>query len=124
MAKARTPKSTSSLIEVGLYGNFKKGKAQSKFLDKVEVIGDCQTLQPYLLYNGLGGISKLHNINAGKCIKLQQVNIASSSYKYLLNHFNMVSLKVKTTIGLLEVPMQKSNDLDLTFINEGYYDGE
>jgi hypothetical protein len=36
----------------------------------------------------------------------------------------MVSLKVKTTIGLLEVPMQKSNDLDLTFINEGYYDGE
>ena len=124
MAKARTPKSTSSLIEVGLYGNFKKGKAQSKFLDKVEVVGDCQTLQPFLCYNGLGGISKLHNINAGKCIKLQQVNIASSSYKYLLNHFNMVSLKVKTTIGLLEVPMQKSNDLDLTFINEGYYDGE
>ena len=41
MAKARTPKSTSSLIEVGLYGNFKKGKVQSKFLDKVEVIGDC-----------------------------------------------------------------------------------
>lgn len=124
MAKARTPKSTSSLIEVGLYGNFKKGKAQSKFLDKVEVVGDCQTLQPFLCYNGLGGISKLHNINAGKCIKLQQVNIASSSYKYLLNHFNMISLKVKTTIGLLEVPIQKSNDLDLTFINEGYYDGE
>ena len=124
MAKARTPKSTSSLIEVGLYGNFKKGKHLSKFLDKVEVVGDCQTLQPFLCYNGLGGISKLHNINAGKCIKLQQVNIASSSYKYLLNHFNMVPLKVKTTIGLLEVPMQKSNDLDLTFINEGYYDGE
>ena len=96
----------------------------SKFLGKVEVVGDCQTLQPFLCYNGLGGISKLHNINAGKCIKLQQINIASSSYKYLLNHFNMVSLKVKTTIGLLEVPMQKSNDLDLTFINEGYYDGE
>ena len=124
MAKAKPPRTTSVLIEVGLYGNFKKGKAQSKFLDKVEVIGDCQTLQPYLLYNGLGGISKLHNINAGKCIKLQQVNIASSSYKYLLNHFNMVSHKIKTTVGLLEVPMQKSNDLDLTFINEGYYDGE
>ena len=126
MAKAKTPKTTSAstLIEVGLYGNFKKGKHLSKFLGKVEVVGDCQTLQPFLCYNGLGGISKLHNINAGKCIKLQQVNIASSSYKYLLNHFNMVSLKVKTTIGLLEVPMQKSNDLDLTFINEGYYDGE
>ena len=124
MAKAKISKIPEETISVGLYGNFKKGKAQSKFLDKVEVIGDCQTLQPFLCYNGLGGISKLHNINAGKCIKLQQVNIASSSYKYLLNHFNMVSLKVKTTIGLLEVPMQKSNDLDLTFINEGYYDGE
>ena len=124
MAKARTPKSTSSLIEVGLYGNFKKGKHLSKFLGKVEVVGDCQTLQPFLCYNGLGGISKLHNINAGKLIKLQQVTMLSSSYKYLLNHFNMVSLKIKTTIGLLEVPMQKSNDLDLTFINEGYYDGE
>ena len=124
MVKARTPKATSTLIEVGLYGNFKKGKHLSKFLGKVEVVGDCQTIQPFLCYNGLGGISKLHNINAGKCIKLQQVTIASSSYKYLLNHFNMVSLKVKTTIGLLEVPMQKSNDLDLTFINEGYYDGE
>ena len=124
MIKAKTPKPTSALIEVGLYGNFKKGKHLSKFLGKVEVVGDCQTLQPFLCYNGLGGISKLHNINAGKCIKLQQVNIVSSSYKYLLNHFNMVSLKIKTTIGLLEVPMQKSNDLDLTFINEGYYDGE
>ena len=124
MAKARTPKSTSSLIEVGLYGNFKKGKHLSKFLGKVEVVGDCQTLQPFLCYKGLGGISKLHNINAGKCIKLQQVNILSSSYKYLLKHFNMSSHKVKTNIGLLEVPMQKSNDLDLTFINEGYYDGE
>lgn len=126
MAKAKTPKTTSAstLIEVGLYGNFKKGKAQSKFLDKVEIIGDGQTLQPYLLYNGLGGISKLHNINAGKCIKLQKVSTTHISYESLLNHFNMVSLKVKTTIGLLEVPMQKSNDLDLTFINEGYYDGE
>lgn len=124
MAKAKISKVPEETISVGLYGNFKKGKAQSKFLGKAEVVGDCQTLQPFLCYNGLGGISKLHNINAGKCIKLQLVNIASSSYKYLLNHFNMVSLKVKTTIGLLEVPMQKSNDLDLTFINEGYYDGE
>ena len=126
MAKAKTPKTTSAstLIEVGLYGNFKKGKAQSKFLDKVEIIGDCQTLQPYLLYNGLGGISKLHNINAGKCIKLQKVSTTHISYESLLKHFNMSSHKVKTTIGLLEVPMQKSNDLDLTFINEGYYDGE
>ena len=124
MAKAKTPKTTSSLIEVGLYGNFKKGKHLSKFLGKVEVVGDCQTLQPFLCYNGIGGISKLHNINAGKLIKLQQVNILGSSYKYLLNHFNMVSHKIKTTVGLLEVPMQKSNDLDLTFINEGYYDGE
>lgn len=124
MAKAKISKASDEVISIGLYGNFKKGKHLSKFLGKVEVVGDCQTLQPFLCYNGLGGISKLHNINAGKLIKLQQVNIASSSYKYLLNHFNMISLKVKTTIGLLEVPMQKSNDLDLTFINEGYYDGE
>lgn len=124
MAKAKSIKVTEETISIGLYGNFKKGKHLSKFLGKVEVVGDCQTLQPFLCYNGIGGISKLHNINAGKLIKLQQVTILSSSYKYLLNHFNMVSLKIKTTIGLLEVPMQKSNDLDLTFINEGYYDGE
>lgn len=124
MAKAKSNKVPEETILIGLYGNFKKGKHLSKFLGKVEVGGDCQTLQPFLCYNGIGGISKLHNINAGKLIKLQQVTILSSSYKYLLNHFNMVSLKIKTTIGLLEVPMQKSNDLDLTFINEGYYDGE
>lgn len=124
MAKAKSNKVPEETISIGLYGNFKKGKHLSKFLGKVEVIGDCQTLQPFLCYNGIGGISKLHNINAGKLIKLQQVTILSSSYKYLLNHFNMVSLKIKTTVGLLEVPMQKSNDLDLTFINEGYYDGE
>lgn len=124
MAKAKSNKVPEETILIGLYGNFKKGKHLSKFLGKVEVVGDCQTLQPFLCYNGLGGISKLHNINAGKLIKLQQVTILSSSYKYLLNHFNMVSLKIKTTVGLLEVPMQKSNDLDLTFINEGYYDGE
>lgn len=124
MAKAKSNKVPEETIPIGLYGNFKKGKHLSKFLGKVEVVGDCQTLQPFLCYNGLGGISKLHNINAGKLIKLQQVIILSSSYKYLLNHFNMVSLKIKTTVGLLEVPMQKSNDLDLTFINEGYYDGE
>ena len=124
MAKAKSNKVPEETISIGLYGNFKKGKHLSKFLGKVEVVGDCQTLQPFLCYNGLGGISKLHNINAGKLIKLQQVTMLSSSYKYLLNHFNMVSLKIKTTVGLLEVPMQKSNDLDLTFINEGYYDGE
>lgn len=124
MAKAKSTKVPEETISIGLYGNFKKGKHLSKFLGKVEVVGDCQTLQPFLCYNGIGGISKLHNINAGKLIKLQQVTILSSSYKYLLNHFNMVSLKIKTTVGLLEVPMQKSNDLDLTFINEGYYDGE
>ena len=124
MAKAKSNKVPEETISIGLYGNFKKGKHLSKFLGKVEVVGDCQTLQPFLCYNGIGGISKLHNINAGKLIKLQQVTILSSSYKYLLNHFNMVSLKIKTTVGLLEVPMQKSNDLDLTFINEGYYDGE
>lgn len=124
MAKAKTPKATSSLIEVGLYGNFKKGKSQSKFLDKVEVIDDCQTLQPYLLYNGLGGISKLHNINAGKCIKLQKVSTTHISYESLLKHFNMSSHKVKTNIGDIEVPMQKTNDLDLRFISEGYIDGE
>lgn len=124
MAKAKSIKVTEETISIGLYGNFKKGKHLSKFLGKVEVVGDCQTLQPFLCYNGLGGVSKLHNINAGKLIKLQQVTMLSSSYKYLLNHFNMVSHKIKTTIGLLEVPMQKSNDLDLTFINEGYYDGE
>ena len=124
MAKAKSNKVPEETISIGLYGNFKKGKHLSKFLGKVEVVGDCQTLQPFLCYNGIGGISKLHNINAGKLIKLQQVNILSSSYKYLLNHFNMVSLKIKTTVGLLEVPMQKSNDLDLTFINEGYCDGE
>lgn len=124
MAKVKSSKVPEETISIGLYGNFKKGKHLSKFLGKVEVVGDCQTLQPFLCYNGLGGISKLHNINAGKLIKLQQVTMLSSSYKYLLNHFNMVSLKIKTTIGLLEVPMQKSNDLDLTFINEGYYDGE
>ena len=121
---AKSNKVPEETISIGLYGNFKMGKHLSKFLGKVEVVGDCQTLQPFLCYNGLGGISKLHNINAGKLIKLQQVTMLSSSYKYLLNHFNMVSLKIKTTIGLLEVPMQKSNDLDLTFINEGYYDGE
>ena len=124
MAKAKLNKVPEETISIGLYGNFKKGKHLSKFLGKVEVVGDCQTLQPFLCYNGIGGISKLHNINAGKLIKLQQVNILSSSYKYLLNHFNMVSVTTKTTVGLLEVPMQKSNDLDLTFINEGYYDGE
>lgn len=124
MAKAKSNKVPEETISIGLYGNFKKGKHLSKFLGKAEVVGDCQTLQPFLCYNGLGGISKLHNINAGKIIKLQQVTILSSSYKYLLNHFNMVSHKIKTTVGLLEVPMQKSNDLDLTFINEGYYDGE
>lgn len=124
MAKAKSIKVPEETISIGLYGNFKKGKHLSKFLGKAEVVGDCQTLQPFLCYNGLGGISKLHNINAGKLIKLQQVTMLSSSYKYLLNHFNMVSLKIKTTVGLLEVPMQKSNDLDLTFINEGYYDGE
>lgn len=124
MAKAKSNKVPEETISIGLYGNFKKGKHLSKFLGKVEVVGDCQTLQPFLCYNGIGGISKLHNINAGKLIKLQQVNILSSSYKYLLNHFNMGSVTTKTTIGLLEVPMQKSNDLDLTFINEGYYDGE
>ena len=124
MAKAKSNKIPEETISIGLYGNFKMGKHLSKFLGKVEVVGDCQTLQPFLCYNGIGGISKLHNINAGKLIKLQQVTILSSSYKYLLNHFNMVSLKIKTTVGLLEVPMQKSNDLDLTFINEGYYDGE
>lgn len=124
MAKAKSNKVPEETISIGLYGNFKKGKHLSKFLGKVEVVGDCQTLQPFLCYNGIGGISKLHNINAGKIIKLQQVTILSSSYKYLLNHFNMVSLKIKTTVGLLEVPMQKSNDLDLTFINEGYCDGE
>ena len=124
MTKAKSNKVPEETISIGLYGNFKKGKHLSKFLGKVEVVGDCQTLQPFLCYNGIGGISKLHNINAGKLIKLQQVNILSSSYKYLLNHFNMVSVTTKTTVGLLEVPMQKSNDLDLTFINEGYYDGE
>ena len=124
MAKAKLNKVPEETISIGLYGNFKKGKHLSKFLGKVEVVGDCQTLQPFLCYNGLGGISKLHNVNAGKLIKLQQVTILSSSYKYLLNHFNMVSVTTKTTVGLLEVPMQKSNDLDLTFINEGYYDGE
>ena len=124
MTKAKSNKVHEETISIGLYGNFKKGKHLSKFLGKVEVVGDCQTLQPFLCYNGLGGISKLHNINAGKLIKLQQITMLSSSYKYLLNHFNMVSHKIKTTIGLLEVPMQKSNDLDLTFINEGYYDGE
>lgn len=124
MAKAKSNKVPEETISIGLYGNFKMGKHLSKFLGKVEVVGDCQTLQPFLCYNGLGGISKLHNINAGKLIKLQQVTILSSSYKYLLNHFNMVSVTTKTTVGLLEVPMQKSNDLDLTFINEGYYDGE
>ena len=124
MIKAKIPQPTQILIEVGLYGNFKKGKAQSKFLDKVEVLGDCQTLQPYLLYNGLGGISKLHNINAGKCIKLQKVSTTDTSYKSLLRHFNMSSHKVKTNIGDVEVPMQKTNDLDLRFISEGYIDGE
>ena len=124
MAKAKSNKVPEETISIGLYGNFKMGKHLSKFLGKVEVVGDCQTLQPFLCYNGIGGISKLHNINAGKLIKLQQVTILNSSYKYLLNHFNMVSVTTKTTVGLLEVPMQKSNDLDLTFINEGYYDGE
>lgn len=124
MAKAKSNKVPEETISIGLYGNFKMGKHLSKFLGKVEVVGDCQTLQPFLCYNGLGGISKLHNINAGKLIKLQQVTMLSSSYKYLLKHFNMVSVTTKTTVGLLEVPMQKSNDLDLTFINEGYYDGE
>lgn len=124
MAKVKTSKTPTTLIEVGLYGNFKKGKAQSKFLDKVEVIDDCQTLQPYLLYNGLGGISKLHNINAGKCVKLQKVSTTNSSYESLLRHFNMSSHKVKTNIGDVEVPMQKTNDLDLRFISEGYIDGE
>lgn len=124
MAKAKSNKVPEETISIGLYGNFKKGKAQSKFLDKVEIIGDCQTLQPYLLYNGLGGISKLHNINAGKCIKLQKVSTTHISYESLLKHFNMSSYKVKTNIGDVEVPMQKTNDLDLRFISEGYIDGE
>lgn len=124
MAKVKTNKVPDEIISIGLYGNFKKGKAQSKFLDKVEIIGDCQTLQPYLLYNGLGGISKLHNINAGKCIKLQKVSTTHISYESLLKHFNMSSYKVKTNIGDVEVPMQKTNDLDLRFISEGYIDGE
>lgn len=124
MAKAKTNKAPDEIISIGLYGNFKKGKAQSKFLDKVEIIGDCQTLQTYLLYNGLGGISKLHNINAGKCIKLQKVSTTNISYESLLKHFNMSSHKVKTNIGDIEVPMQKTNDLDLRFISEGYIDGE
>ena len=75
MAKAKTNKAPDEIMSVVLYGNFKQGKHLSKFLGKVEVIGDCQTLQPFLCYNGLGGISKLHNINAGKCIKLQHQHI-------------------------------------------------
>ena len=124
MAKIKTNKAPDETISIGLYGNFKQGKHLSKFLGKVEIIGDCQTLQPYLLYNGLGGISKLHNINAGKCIKLQKVSTTHISYESLLKHFNMSSHKVKTNIGDVEVPMQKTNDLDLRFISEGYIDGE
>lgn len=113
-------------LQLALYGNFRRGKTLSKWLNYKKKLSTTLSKKEYFMYNGLGGIPKLYDVpDVGNQIHLEIWEVYDKDLEEFLATFRLELKKIET-INKEEVwcPFQKDNDVDLVLIDKGMANGK